>query len=63
MQIFKRAEHAPRIAAGRDRKAGGDQRVLDLERADQRQHQRDVAPFVAKLDALREAVDARVDAA
>ena len=36
-EMFQRGEHARRLAAGRDGKAGGDRRVLHLEGADQRQ--------------------------
>jgi len=36
-EMFERGEHLVRLAAGADRKAGGDDSVLDLEFADQRQ--------------------------
>ena len=40
LQRSQRSKHRAGLAAGRDRKAGRDQRILDLERADQRQPQR-----------------------
>ena len=51
------ANTAARLAAGRDRKPGGDQRVLDLEGADQRQPHGVVGAGMRELQHLREAVD------
>ena len=44
LERLERGEHRAGIAAGGDRKARRDQRVLDLERADQRQPHAIVRP-------------------
>src|SRR5580704_13495684 len=56
-EMFERGEGRSRVAAGCDRKTRGDQRILDLEFADQRQTE--LKGFLAVLDPhrLRKAVD------
>ena len=56
-EAFERGEDVRRIAAGRDREARGDQRILDLERADQRQAHAIRLAVMLEPQRLREAVD------
>ena len=56
-EMFERGEDLFRLAAGADRKTGCDNRVLDLEFADQRQMNGITAPAMLKLEPLREALD------
>src|SRR5262249_33938931 len=56
-EMRKRGEGGGGFAAGRDDKPGRDQRVLDLERAGQRQTDTVFATGMAELEHLREALD------
>jgi len=60
---FEFGEHRRRLAAGADRKARRDQRVLDLELADQRQPDGMIFPAMFKREVLRKAVDVGRDQA
>ena len=62
-ELFERSEHRTGLAAGTDRKSGRDQRVFDLEFADQRQPDRYVAAAMFELELLGEAVDPGIDQA
>ena len=59
LELFERGEDLVRIATGADRKAGRDERVLDLELADQRQMDHIATPAMDQFEPLREAVDGR----
>ena len=61
--MFERVKHRFRLAAGAERQARGDQRVLDLEFADQRQTQRMAATAMFQHEFLREPVDRGADQA
>jgi len=56
-EMFQRLECRDRIAAGADRKACGNDRVLDLELADQRQANGIYPAQVTELQALGESID------
>ena len=56
-EMFQRREHLRRLAAGPDREPGGDQRILDLEFADQRQLDRVPAAAMFEHELLRKAFD------
>ena len=60
LERLERGKHRARLAVGRDRKAGGGERVLDLEAADQRQPHGVVGAGIGELQHLREAVDRAV---
>ena len=60
-EMFERCKHRGRLAAGADRKPRGDQRVLDLEFADQRQLDRVLAPAMFERELLRKAFDRGID--
>ncbi len=55
-EMFERREHLIRFAAGTDRQSCRDQRILDLEFADQRQPDRISSPAMHELKPLRKAV-------
>ncbi len=60
-EMFERGEYLIRLAAGADREARGDNRVLDLEFADQRQADEMNSSAMLELKLLREAVDSGGD--
>src|SRR5262249_45677632 len=62
-EMRKRGEGGGGFAAGRDDEPGRDQRVLDLERAGQRQTDTVFATGMAELEHLREALNAALDEA
>ncbi len=62
-ELFERGERLGRVGSGADGEAGGDQRVLDLEFADQRQPQFRALAAVLDCHDLAEAVDRGVDQA
>ena len=59
-EMFETCEHGVRFTAGADRKAGRDQRVLDLEFADQRQPDPVLASLMFERQSLRKAFDRSV---
>src|SRR5262249_61086700 len=62
-QRSKRGEHGLGLAAGRDRKPGGDERILDLECAGKRQPYRVAVARIDELEPLREPLDRGLDEA
>jgi len=63
LEVFERREYLTGRAAGRDGKSGGDERVLDLKLADQRQPHLEIFPLVFEPQRLREAVSGRCNEA
>jgi hypothetical protein len=60
-EMFEAGEHRIRLAACRDRKARGHQRILDLEATDQRQAQGDCLAAMFECELLGKAVDGGFD--
>src|SRR6202035_5211038 len=62
-EIFQRRKHRSRIAAGGNREASGNKRILDLKLADQRQAHVKAFSVAFEPQSLREAVDLGFDEA
>jgi hypothetical protein len=61
--MFEAGEDRIHLAAGADREPGGDQRVLDLEFADQRQPDQVPAAAMFEVELLRKTIDGGLDQA